>query len=134
MNRNQIVLGLSLIFLTIGLFSFTTALNKVTIQDTKEETTTYEYMQINVLESVISGGSGRSRMIITRANGRADKLIDMDNYYSLLGINFNNITNNEEKVVVLLNILGKEGWEVMGVTSGGNEVYFTKYVLKRPKK
>jgi len=133
MNRNQIIFTLSLLFVAIALFSFTTVLNKSSnhIQD---ETPQYEYMQVNVLESVLAGGVGRSRMIITRSNGKADKPIDMENYYSAIGINFGNIASNDEKVVVLLNLLGKDGWEVVSTASGGNEVYFTKYVLKREKR
>ncbi|WP_338765278.1 hypothetical protein WAF17_01305 [Bernardetia sp. ABR2-2B] len=133
MNRNQVILALSFIFLAVGLFSFTSVLNKTSTKEIQDEVT-YEYMQINVLESVVSGGLGRSRMIVTRANGKADKPINMENYYSAVGINFNNISENDEKVVVMLNMLGKEGWEVEAVTSGGNQVYFTKYVLKREKK
>ncbi len=89
-------------------------------------------MQINVLESVVKGGVGRSRMIVTDTQGNSPEPINLDNYYSLTGMNFSNIQSNEKAIVVQLNLLGKEGWEVVGTTSGGNEVYFTKYTLRRP--
>jgi hypothetical protein len=135
MKKNHIlslclVLSLALIFFAFTTNTITTPKNDI---NHTEEVVQYEYMQINVLESVVTGGLGRSRMIITRSNGKADEPIDMDNYYSAVGINFKNIASNEEKVVVLLNLLGKEGWEVVSMSSGGNQVYFTKYTLKKNK-
>ncbi|WP_375560894.1 hypothetical protein ACE193_24890 [Bernardetia sp. OM2101] len=130
MKKNYILSICLTLSLAVIFFAFTTT-NKST--NHVDEIVQYEYMQINTLESVVSGGLGRSRLIITRANGKADKPVDMENYYSAIGINFGNIAENEEKIVVLLNLLGKEGWEVVGTTSGGNQVYFTKYTLKRAK-
>ncbi|WP_027003201.1 hypothetical protein [Hugenholtzia roseola] len=94
----------------------------------------YEYMQVNVLESVVQGGVGRSRMIVTDTNGKSGEPINLENYYSMAGINFGNVASNDSKVTTQLNLLGKEGWEVVSTTSGGNQVYFTKYLLKRVKK
>ena len=127
MKTNHILSICLALLLAVVFFAFKSNTNRT------QEVVQYEYMQINTLESVVSGGLGRSRMIITRSNGKADNPIDMENYYSAIGINFNNITENEEKLVVLLNLLGKEGWEVVSTTSGGNQVYFTKYTLKRTK-
>ena len=130
MKKNHILSICLVLSLAVIFFAFTTT-NKST--NHIDEVVQYEYMQINALESVVAGGLGRSRLIITRVNGKADEPIDLENYYSAIGINFGNIASNEEKVVVLLNLLGKEGWEVVGMASGGNQVYFTKYTLKRPK-
>ena len=130
MKKNHILSICLVLSLAVIFFAFTTT-NKST--NHIDEVVQYEYMQINALESVVAGGLGRSRLIITRVNGKADEPIDLENYYSAIGINFGNIASNEEKVVVLLNLLGKEGWEVTGMSSGGNQVYFTKYTLKRPK-
>jgi hypothetical protein len=130
MKKNHILSICLVLSLAVIFFAFTTT-NKST--NHVNEVVVYEYMQVNVLESVVGGGLGRSRMITTRVNGKADKPIDMENYYSAIGINFSNIASNEEKVVVLLNLLGKEGWEVAGMASGGNQVYFTKYTMRRVK-
>ncbi len=89
-------------------------------------------MQINVLESVVGGGVGRSRLIVTDENGNASKPVKINNYYSAVGI-IDNIRENESTVVTQLKLLAKQGWEVTAVTSGGNQVYFTKYVLRRAK-
>ncbi len=131
MKKNHILSICLVLSLAVIFFAFTTTNNST--KNHVDEVVQYEYMQINALESVVSGGLGRSRLIITRSNGKADKPIDLENYYSAIGINFGNIAENEEKIVVLLNLLGKEGWEVVSTASGGNQVYFTKYVLKRVK-
>lgn len=131
MKKNHILSICLVLSLAVIFFAFKTTTTNST--NHVDEVVQYEYMQVNALESVVAGGLGRSRMIITRSNGKADTPVDIENYYSAVGINFNNIASNEEKMVVLLNLLGKEGWEVVSTTSGGNQVYFTKYTLKRVK-
>ena len=131
MKKNHILSVCLVLSLAIIFFAFKNNSSKQS--ERVDEVVAYEYMQINTLESVVSGGLGRSRMIITRSNGKSDKPIDINNYYSAVGINFNNIAENEEKIIVLLNLLGKEGWELVSTTSGGNQVYFTKYTLRRVK-
>ena len=54
----------------------------------------YEYSQVTTIESVVPGGAGRSRMLINEKGGTKDE-IDMKNFFSLAGINFQNINNNE---------------------------------------
>jgi hypothetical protein len=89
-----------------------------------------EIMQVNVLESVVSGGVGRSRMIVTQSNGE-QQTIDLENYYSMVGVNFGNIQSNDKKVVEKLNELEKQGWSIVAQSAGGNNIYATKIVLER---
>jgi hypothetical protein len=89
-----------------------------------------EIMQVNVLESVVSGGVGRSRMIVTQSNGE-QQTIDLGNYYSMVGVNFGNIQSNDKKVVEKLNELEKQGWSIVAQSAGGNNIYATKIVLER---
>ena len=40
------------------------------------------------------------------------------NFYSLTGINFQNIASNDAMIAAKMNELGKDGWKLMFVTSG----------------
>lgn len=127
-----------------------------------------EYKIITTVESIIPGGLGRSRMLsptegidsedftTERTNGkkgnaqssvkRKDLRIDgieetkMLNFYSLTGINFQNIASNDALVTDRLNMMAENGWELVFVTSGvesnageldGEGIYITRYVFKR---
>lgn len=95
-----------------------------------------QYMHVNVLESVISGGVGRSRIIITDANGSTREMLSIKNYYSLTGVNFKNIKKNDGSLMILLNKLATEGWQVLSTTSStaegdDNGIFVTKYLLKK---
>ncbi len=46
-----------------------------------------QFMQITTVESVIGGGLGRSKMLITNPDG-SQRESDMNNLFSLVGINF----------------------------------------------
>lgn len=97
-----------------------------------------QYMHVNVLESTIGGGVGRSRIIVTDASGNEKDLLKIKNYYSTMGVNFKNISKNDKALVILLNQLAKEGWEVATTTSSvvasggrGGGIFATKYLLKK---
>ena len=90
-----------------------------------------QYMHINVLESVISGGTGRSRIMVTDASGNSVETINIKNYYSLTGVNFKNIKKNDKALIILLNKYAKEGWKVHSVSGNGQGIYVTKYLLSK---
>ena len=104
-----------------------------------------EYKVITVVESIVPGGAGRSRMIETktdidyksltteRTDGKDSKQGDIDrsdakvgafaetkllNFFSLVGINFQNIASNDAIISSKINSLAKEGWRLVFVTSG----------------
>lgn len=126
-----------------------------------------QYAVITTIESIIPAGLGRSRMIAnkedlntanfttTRTDGkksdmgsvkRSDLKIDnfeetkLLNFYSLSGINFQNIASNDAIVSAKLNEMAQAGWTLAFVTSGvesdagttdGEGIYATRYIFKR---
>ncbi len=100
------------------------------LKQPEKPSTSKEVMMVNVLESVMPGGTGRSRMVITYPGGKQESF-DLTNYYSMMGVNFSNIQSNDAMVTQTLNNLVKDGWKLIGVSSGGNNLYFTKYTLMR---
>jgi hypothetical protein len=106
-------------------------------QDTKPAVPK-QFMQINTVESVLAGGLGRSRMIITNPDGTQTDT-DMDNLFSMTGINFKNIKDNENKIVKVLKTYTDDGWKLDHVTSltlsqndtGGGGIFMTRYLLSR---
>ena len=95
-------------------------------------------MQINTVESVVNGGLGRSKMIITSPDG-SQKESDLENLFSMVGINFKNIKSNEEQVLKTLKRYTDEGWKLDQVTSftlspadgGGMGIFMTRYLLSK---
>lgn len=133
------------------------------------EAQVYEYKVITTIESIVPMGLGRSRIIAnnedvnykdfttTRVNGkesnqsnidRSDvKIENMDetkllNFYSGVGINFQNIASNDAVITSKLNTMAQEGWElayvVSGVESKGSKddsegIFITRFVFKKKK-
>ncbi len=127
-----------------------------------------QYKVITVVESIVPGGIGRSRMIenqtdldideftTERTDGKKSKQGDIQrkdakvdqfaeskllNFYSLAGINFQNIASNDALISSKINKLAEEGWELAFVTSGvesdsgkgdGKGIYITRFVFKKP--
>jgi len=97
----------------------------------------YEYMQVTTIESLVAGGLGRSRMISTDPNGKLQE-IPMENFFSMGGINFGNVRNNDKIITDKINDLANQGWEVAQISTGatddsGKGIFITRYLLKRPK-
>ncbi len=103
----------------------------------------YEYKQISTIESVVPGGLGRSRIVSTEANGQVMEK-ELKNFYSLVGINFGNISNNDEVIVDKINQMSEDGWEIHTVTTGSNQqssggnssggLFITRYLFRRAMK
>lgn len=126
-----------------------------------------EYKIITTVESIVPLGMGRSRMMdpqtaanyrdltTERTDGkksdmgevkRGDIKIDnfeetkLLNFYSGVGINFQNIASNDAVVSSKLTEMAKEGWTLVFVTSGvesdagkqdGEGIYITRYIFKK---
>ena len=126
-----------------------------------------EYAVITTVESIVPAGLGRSRMISNkedlntadftteRTDGktsqmntvkRSDLKIDnfeetkLLNFYSLGGINFQNIASNDAIISAKLNEMAKAGWTLAFVSSGvetdagtqdGEGIFTTRYLFKR---
>ena len=126
-----------------------------------------EYKVVTVVESIVPGGVGRSRIIDSkeavdyknftteRTTGtksdqgdikRADVKIDnfgetkLLNFFSIAGINFQNIASNDAVISSKINDLAKEGWQLVFVTSGvesdagkqdGEGIFITRLIFKK---
>jgi len=104
----------------------------------------YQYRQFSTVESIIPGGLGRSRVIETNDSG-SEVEKELKNFYSLVGINFSNITQNDRVIVERINAWTNEGWELHSVTTGvqspsvsdnGNStggIFITRYLFRKVK-
>lgn len=125
------------------------------------------YKVITSIESIVPGGMGRSRIIsaneetdaagmtTSRTDGtssdqntvkRKDARIDafdetkLLNFYSLTGINFQNIASNDALISDKINQMVADGWTLEFVVSGvesdggsgdGNGIFITRYIFKK---
>lgn len=133
----------------------------------KSSPTPVEYKVITIVESIVPGGAGRSRIIengteldvnnfttsrtdgkkskqknIERTNAKIDNFKESKllNFYSMVGINFQNIASNDALITSKMNTLSKEGWELAFVTSGvesdsgstdGQGLFITRMIFKK---
>ena len=103
-----------------------------------DEPKSARWLQITAVESVVPGGMGRSRMISIDDAGKMEET-KMKNFFSLAGINFSNIRENDLSITTKIQELTAEGWELYDVTSGvfsGNEnnttgIFITRYLFKK---
>jgi len=143
-------------FLLAFVFSAFTAFAQIT-----------EYKVVTSVESIVPGGVGRSRIVesnqevdykaftTTRVDGKDRNSKDIKrkglkidnlnetkllNFYSVAGINFQNIASNDAIISSKLNDLSTEGWDLIHVVSGvesdsgeadGNGIFITRYIFKR---
>ena len=126
-----------------------------------------EYRIVTTIESIVPAGLGRSRILdhktpedyksftTERTDGKKSEQADIKrddvrienfeetkllNFFSLGGINFQNVSSNDAVVSSKLSEMASEGWELVFVTSGvesdagerdGNGIFITRYVFKR---
>lgn len=102
--------------------------------------TAYTYRQFSTIESVVPGGLGRSRVIISD-QGDQEVGKDLLNFYSMVGINFKNIASNDRLIVETINEYTSQGWELHVVTTGvnsasegkgGTGIFITRYLFRKP--
>ena len=129
----------------------------------------YEYKVVTVIESIVPMGVGRSRIVenktnidvkkftTSRTNGkdsdqgdieRSDAKVDafdetkLLNFYSGVGINFQNVASNDALISSKINNLITEGWELAFAFSGvesdagkedGKGIYITRLIFKKKK-
>ena len=129
--------------------------------------TAQEFKVITTVESIVPMGIGRSRMIdnqqamdykkftterkegkdseqdkIDRSEAKVDNLQETKllNFYSGVGINFQNIASNDALISSKLTDMAKEGWELVFVTSGvesdegkddGKGIFITSFIFMK---
>lgn len=134
------------------------------------ESYSQEYKVVTIVESIVPAGLGRSRIIdnktdvnvndftTERVNGRESKQSDVKrsdvkvdsfsetkllNFFSIGGINFQNIASNDAVITSKMNELGKQGWKLAFVTSGvesnsgtedGEGIFITRLVFSKADK
>ena len=95
-----------------------------------------KFMQITTIESVVAGGFGRSKMIITKEDGSQEER-DMENLFSLTGINMKNIKSNESSIIQTLKTYTDDGWKLQSTIpltlspsqNGPNGIFMTRYLF-----
>lgn len=126
-----------------------------------------QFKVVTVVESIIPGGTGRSRMIeatsevdyksftTARTDGKDSKQGDIDrsdlkissfnetkmlNFFSMVGINFQNIASNDALIMSKLNEMDAQGYELMFISSGvesdagkddGQGLFITRFYFKK---
>ena len=126
-----------------------------------------EFKIITTIESIVPGGMGRSRIIengteidynqfttertdgkksaqgkVKRGDAKVDKFSETKllNFYSMAGINFQNVASNDALITSMLNDLSKQGWELFSIVSGvesdagkgdGAGIFVTRYIFKK---
>jgi hypothetical protein len=151
-------------FFWLALFLLATSLTEA---QNATRATIYEYRIVTSIESIVPMGLGRSRIIendqehdyaaftTTRSSEgkaktskkRKDAKIDdfrettLLNFYSAVGINFQNVASNDAMLSSMISAYADEGWELAFVTSGvesdagsndGKGIFITRFVFKRP--
>ncbi len=96
---------------------------------------TTKFVQITTIESVIGGGLGRSKMVITKDDGTTEEK-DINNLFSIAGINFKNIKENEVSIIQTLKSYTDNGWKMFSTTpltlspgTNGTGIFMTRYLL-----
>lgn len=105
---------------------------------------TFKYKVVTSIESVVPGGLGRSRIIengtevdytkfttvrtkegkektdMDRSDVKVDNLKEstLVNFYSFVGINFQNIASNDAMITSMLDKYSKDGWDLFNIVSG----------------
>jgi len=136
---------------------------------TESNAQSVEYKVITSVESIVPMGIGRSRLIeekseinvdnfttertdgkkskqkkVKRSAAKVDKFAETKllNFYSIAGINFQNIASNDALLSSKINKLTTAGWELAFVTSAvesdsgkgdGKGIFITRYIFKRVK-
>lgn len=126
------ILATLLAVVTVSFFAF------------KPRAEAFEFQQVTTIESVIPAGLGRSRMISSGVDGKMEEK-KMKNFFSLTGINFKNIKDNDRKIAKKITQLYDDGWDLHNVTSGvyssgvtddlgagGTGIFITRYLFRRP--
>ncbi len=97
---------------------------------TKSTTAPHQYIIIDALESMISGGTGRSKGVITYADGKQEEF-DLENFYSMVGVNFGNIKGNDKIILDKVNKLSQQGYRIVSHSTGGSGIYCSRIIMEK---
>jgi len=133
MSKRNIITGFLAVFVIIAII---TGFKSEYAQPNDE----YAWHQMTAIESVLPGGIGRSRLIDLDTEGKMEE-IKLENFFSLGGINFGNVRNNDQVITENVADLTNDGWELYNVTSGvyagsnkaSQGIFITRYLFRKPK-
>ncbi|TAL61734.1 MAG: hypothetical protein EPN85_04160 [Bacteroidetes bacterium] len=103
--------------------------------------TATEFLQVTAVESVVPGGLGRSRLITISEAGKMDE-VKLENFFSMVGINFGNIRMNDQMITDKISYLTSQGWELKFVSTGvyaanadngATGIFITRYTFTKQK-
>jgi len=103
----------------------------------KAQEVSSHFLQVTTIESVVGAGAGRSKMIITKEDGSQEER-DLENLFSLTGINFKNIKDNENKIMQTLKAFTDAGWKLtstvpltLSPAQNGSGIFMTRYLFTK---
>jgi hypothetical protein len=143
------------------------AIVAISVQVSAQQQQPVQYKVVTIVESIVPMGLGRSRMIenksdvntqelttertdgkkshqgeVKRKDVKVDEFAETKllNFFSLTGINFQNIASNDAVISARVNELAKEGWKLAFMASGvesnggsqdGEGIYITRLVFSK---
>lgn len=127
MKKTSLILGLALIAV-IPLF--------MALSPKAEKPAATEFRIVTVVESVVPGKLGRSKVLTVDSNGATSE-IEIQNIFSLTGINFTNLQTNNRSVADLLAKNTADGYELVEVVPGNfgdnnsQGIFMTRFIFKK---
>lgn len=127
MKKTSLILGFALI-VAIPLF--------MALSPKAEKPAATEWRVVTVVESVVPGKLGRSKVLTMDSNGASSET-EIQNIFSLTGINFANLQTNNRSVTDLLAKNSAEGYELVEVVPGNfgdnnsQGIFMTRFIFKK---
>ena len=127
MKKASLILGFALIAI-IPLF--------MALSPKAEKPAATEFRVVTVVESVVPGKLGRSKVLTVDSNGATSE-IEIQNIFSLTGINFTNLQTNNRSVADLLAKNTADGYELVEVVPGNfgdnnsQGIFMTRFIFKK---
>jgi len=127
MKKTSLILGFALIAI-IPLF--------MALSPKAEKPAATEFRVVTVVESVVPGKLGRSKVLTVDSNGATSE-IEIQNIFSLTGINFTNLQTNNRSVTDLLAKNSADGFELVEVVPGNfgdnnsQGIFMTRFIFKK---
>ena len=127
MKKTSLILGFALI-VAIPMF--------MALSPKAEKPAATEWRVVTVVESVVPGKLGRSKVLTMDSNGASSE-IEIQNIFSLTGINFTNLQTNNRSVTDLLAKNSAEGFELVEVVPGNfgdnnsQGIFMTRFIFKK---
>lgn len=127
MRKTSFILGLALL-VAIPMF--------MALSPKAEKPTETQWRVVTVIESVVPGNLGRSKIATMDSNGTATE-VDIKNLFSLTGVNFKNVQDNNRGITDFLAKNTAEGYELVEVIPGNfgdnnsQGIFMTRFVFKK---